>query len=60
MGTGQLALDKIGGDTLTLTGTSTYTGQTTVEGGTLNISGSVVSPVLLDGGEIAGPGARQP
>ena len=58
VGTGQLALDKIGGDTLTLTGTSTYTGQTTVEGGTLNISGSVVSPVLLDGGEIAGPGAR--
>ena len=45
-GAGQLALDKIGGDTLTLGDTNNaYTGQTTVEAGGLSTgsSGSIAS-----------------
>ena len=61
-GFGQLALDKTGGDTLTLTGASTYSGGTTVEDGTLAISagGSIATPVTLAGGEISGRGTHGP
>ena len=38
-GTGKLALDKIGEDTLTLGGTNTFTGQTTVDDGRLDVRG---------------------
>ncbi len=55
VGTGQLALAKLGGDTPTLAGTNTYSGQTAVEDGTLNVTGSISdSPVDLAGGEIQG------
>ncbi len=60
VGTGQLALDKIGGDTLTLAGTNTYSGQTTVEGGTLSLTGSIASsPVVLAGGVVSGSGTYE-
>ena len=57
-GLGQVALDKVGGDTLTLTGASTYSGGTTIEDGTLSVStgGSIATPVTLAGGQISGGG----
>jgi fibronectin-binding autotransporter adhesin len=50
-GVGSLGLEKVGGGTLTLTGTNTYTGGTTVTAGTLQIgnaaaSGSIVGDVV--------------
>ena len=42
-GTGTIALTKNGTSTLTLTGTHTYTGATTVSGGTLLVNGSTAS-----------------
>ena len=40
---------------LTLTGVNTYSGQTIVEGGTLNVTRHIgTSPVELDGGQRAG------
>ena len=63
-GAGQLALDKIGGDTLTLSNANNaYTGQTTVEAGVLSTgsSGSVASSaVLLDGGQLDPSGTYGP
>ena len=59
-GAGQLALAKLGDDMLTLTGTNTYSGQTTVEDGILNVTGSIAnSQVELAGGYIIGNGAPQ-
>ncbi|MDZ7618745.1 MAG: autotransporter-associated beta strand repeat-containing protein, partial [Patescibacteria group bacterium] len=42
-------LNKIGDGTLQLTGTSTYTGPTTVTAGTLRIDGSIASNVAVNG-----------
>jgi outer membrane autotransporter protein len=50
-------LDKIGSGTLTLTGASTYTGDTNVNEGVLNVSGSLVSAVSVNqGGTLTGTG----
>ena len=57
VGTGQLALDKTGDDTLTLTNANTYTGETTLDEGTLFVAagGSIVGPVMIEGGQLDGP-----
>jgi subtilase-type serine protease len=53
---GQLV--KQGDGTLFLTGADTYTGQTTVSGGKLAISGSITSPLSLSaGGTLGGNGS---
>ena len=44
---GNLALAKIGNGTLTLSGTNTYTGTTTVSEGTLNVTGSITEVLHL-------------
>ena len=48
-GSAQVALTKIGGGILTLTGANTYSGPTTVNGGTLAVSesGSIASSALV-------------
>jgi autotransporter-associated beta strand protein len=43
-------LTKLGAGTLTLSGSNSYTGNTTVETGTLALSGSLASPVLVNTG----------
>lgn len=54
---GSLALQKVGSGTLTLTGANSYTGQTSIDGGTLNVlntksgSGAVI---VNNGGTLAG------
>ena len=45
--TGNLALTKIGSGTLTLTGTSSASGATTVSAGTLQVNGSITSNVAV-------------
>ena len=60
-GTGGLGLTKIGGGILTLTGTNTYTGATTVSTGTLLINGptgstAAGSAVTVSGGTLGGTG----
>ena len=58
---GNLALTKIGADTLTLTGTNIFTGNTTVSNGTLRInnttgSGTGTGNVAINGGTLSGTG----
>jgi autotransporter-associated beta strand protein len=53
-------LDTAGGGTLTLSGTNTYNGITTISSGTLNISGSVAGTVITANGgtlELSSPTA---
>jgi autotransporter-associated beta strand protein len=55
-GTGA-SLVKTGAGTLTLAGANTYTGVTTVNAGTLAVTGSLASPVTVgNGGTLAGTG----
>ncbi len=51
------SLDKIGAGTFTLSGNNTYTGPTTINGGTLVINGSIVSPITVSNGGILGGNA---
>jgi autotransporter-associated beta strand protein len=54
---GPLALVKTGSAALTLSGTSTYTGGTTVRAGTLIVSGSIMgSTTVASGATLAGTG----
>ena len=47
-------LTKLGAGTVTLSGTSTYTGVTNVNVGQLNVTGSLASPVSVNGGAFLG------
>ncbi|MBU1258555.1 MAG: autotransporter domain-containing protein, partial [Alphaproteobacteria bacterium] len=56
--TGDGSLVKEGNGTLNLTGDSSYTGPTSVNGGTLAINGSIASPVTVnEGGTLGGNGS---
>lgn len=56
--TGDGSLVKDGDGTLNLTGNSSYTGPTSVNGGTLAVNGSIVSPVTVNtGGTLGGNGS---
>lgn len=59
--TGDGSLVKEGDGTLNLTGDSSYTGPTSVNGGTLAVNGSIVSPVTVnEGGTLGGNGSVGP
>jgi autotransporter-associated beta strand protein len=53
---GVLGLTKTGAGTLTLTAAQSYTGSTTISGGTLEVNGSITSLALPTGGTLAGSG----
>jgi len=56
-GTSTVALSKIGAGTLTLSNANTYTGGTTVSGGTLRVNGSIAGPATVaSGGTLGGTG----
>jgi outer membrane autotransporter protein len=48
------SLVKVGAGTLTLSGTNTYTGQTTITEGAINLTGSLLSPVSVEPAGILG------
>lgn len=51
------SLKKVGTANLILTGASSYTGQTSIDAGTLTVNGSLVSPVSVNvGGILSGSG----
>lgn len=59
--TGDGSLVKEGDGTLNLTGDSSYTGPTSVNGGTLAVNGSIASPVTVnEGGTLGGNGSVGP
>ncbi|HEY4545756.1 MAG TPA: autotransporter-associated beta strand repeat-containing protein, partial [Pedomonas sp.] len=53
---GSGGFNKTGSGRLNLTGTSTYSGPTTVSDGTLSVNGSVASTVTVEGGALGGNG----
>ncbi len=54
---GSMGLAKLGANTLTLAGSDTYTGPTTINQGELLVNGSLVSPVTVNsGGTLGGTG----
>ncbi|MFZ5783374.1 MAG: autotransporter domain-containing protein [Pseudomonadota bacterium] len=55
--TGSGSLVVQGGGQLTMTGTSSYAGPTTVNGTTLVVNGSLASAVTLNGGALGGSGS---
>ena len=54
---GGMGLAKLGGNTLLLTGSDTYTGPTIVNQGMLAVNGSLLSPVTVNGGTLGGTGS---
>ncbi|HAZ66268.1 MAG TPA: hypothetical protein DCY41_05875, partial [Opitutae bacterium] len=50
-------LTKIGSGALTISGTNTYTGTTTVSNGRLNLTGVLASEILLNAGTVSGTGS---
>jgi autotransporter-associated beta strand protein len=56
-GNGTTSLIMSGSGTQTLSGNNTYTGATTILGGTLQVDGSISSNVTLAGGTLSGDGS---
>ena len=53
------SLTKVGTGTLTIAGSNTFTGTTTIEAGTLILDGSITSAVSVNGGILAGSGTAR-
>lgn len=49
-------LNKVGSGTLTLSGFNTYSGATTISGGTLQVDGSIAAVTVRAGGSLTGTG----
>lgn len=54
---GSVAISKSGGGTLTLLGANSYSGGTTVNGGVLNVEGSLGGPTAVNSGALMGSGS---